>query len=109
MKAITQMKHIKSRICNIYEDGNNFCLSMKENSMESTSERNSEHSWAIFGKRIPKSEMQYITQVIIIYIVIITCIINLSISNGDSNLWTALLSSCLGYILPNPTMKNKPA
>ncbi len=77
--------------------------------MESTPEgsSSSERSWDMFGQRIPKTEVQYLTQVIIIYIVIITCIINLSISNGDSNLWTALLSSCLGYMLPNPSLKKK--
>ena len=25
--------------------------------------------------------------------------------SGDSTLWTALLSSSLGYLLPNPSMK----
>ena len=73
----------------------------------STPEIISEKSLKIFGKSIPKTEIQYISQVIIIYIVIITCIINLSLGNGDSNLWTALLSSCLGYMLPNPSMKHK--
>ena len=61
--------------------------------------------WNIFGKRLPKSEIVYFSQVIIIYLVIITCIVNLSVNNGDSNLWTALLSSCLGYILPAPKIK----
>ena len=65
----------------------------------------SEASWYIFGKRVPKVEAVFFTQIIILYIVIITCIVNLSIKNGDSNLWTALLSSSLGYILPNPTIK----
>ena len=27
------------------------------------------------------------------------------IGHGDSTLWTALLSSSLGYLLPNPSMK----
>ena len=43
----------------------------------------------------------------IIYIVVVTCIVNLSIDNGNSNLWTALLSSCLGYMLPNPRLKKQ--
>jgi hypothetical protein len=62
-------------------------------------------TWYMFGKKFPKSEIAYFSQVIIIYLVIITCIVNLSIKNGDSNLWTALLSSCLGYILPAPKIK----
>ena len=76
--------------------------------MDTTTPKNvSEHSWKVLGKSVPKTEIKFITQVIIIYIVIITCIINLSLANGDSNLWTALLSSCLGYMLPNPSIKNK--
>ena len=61
--------------------------------------------WKIFGRRMPKSEAVFFSQTIIIYIVILTCIINLSCDNGNSNLWTALLSSSLGYILPNPSLK----
>jgi uncharacterized membrane protein AbrB (regulator of aidB expression) len=53
-----------------------------------------------------KSHWVFGCQIVLIYIVIITCIINLSIGNGESNLWTALLSSCLGYILPAPSIKN---
>ena len=53
----------------------------------------------------PKEEIVYLCQVILLYIVIITCIVNLSIDNGNSNLWTALLSSSLGYMLPNPSLK----
>lgn len=65
----------------------------------------SSHHWECFGKKIPKTEIVYLSQVFIIYLVIITCILNLSLKNGDSNLWTALLSSCLGYILPSPKIK----
>ena len=56
---------------------------------------------------LPKTDLQYILQVIVVYIVIITCIANLSLTDGDSNLWTALLSSCLGYMLPNPSIKKR--
>ena len=61
--------------------------------------------WRIFGKRLPKSEAVFFSQTILIYIVVLICIINLSLGNGNSNLWTALLSSSLGYILPNPSLK----
>ena len=70
-------------------------------------DRDSNRSWNMFGKSMPKEEVVYCTQVVMIYVVIITCIFNLSLHNGDSNLWTALLSSCLGYLLPNPHMKTK--
>jgi len=59
------------------------------------------------GKETSKGHCVFACQMVIVYIVIITCIINLSIDNGESNLWTALLSSCLGYILPAPSIKIK--
>lgn len=62
--------------------------------------------WAIFGKNIPKSEIVFFTQTIILYVVIITSIYNLSTEKA-SDLWVALLSSSLGYILPAPTLKKK--
>ena len=50
----------------------------------------------------------YISQIIILYIVIITCIINLSYNNnnGKSELWVSLLSYSLGCLLPSPKIKN---
>ena len=63
--------------------------------------------WKIFGKTIPKNEVIFICQVVILYIVIITCIVNLSLGNGDSNLWTALLSSSMGIMLPAPTLSRR--
>jgi hypothetical protein len=46
--------------------------------------------------------MLFFVQVAVILIVVITSIVNLTLERGNTNLWTALLSSCLGYILPNP-------
>lgn len=60
-----------------------------------------------FGHRLPKSEIVFFVQVILIYIVVITSIVNLTINQGEGKLWTALLSSCLGYILPNPSLKRR--
>lgn len=62
-------------------------------------------SWKVCGYGMNKSQVVYFSQIIIIYIIIITCILNLSLNNGDSNLWTALLSCCIGYILPSPKIK----
>ena len=39
--------------------------------------------------------------------VIVVSIYNLTVESENSTLWTALLSSCLGYQLPNPTIKKK--
>lgn len=68
-------------------------------------ENTSVQSWIIFGKHIPKHEIVFFSQIIILYIVIITAVVNLSIQNGDPTLWSTLLGSSLGYILPQPNIK----
>ena len=65
-------------------------------------------SWYILGRKVAKSETVFFSQIIIVYIVVIICIVNLSLDRGNSNLWTALLSSSLGYLLPNPKIKSQP-
>ena len=60
--------------------------------------------WRVFGRRAPRSEIVFGCQMVIILIVVCTSIYNLTVAQGESNLWTALLSSCLGYILPSPTL-----
>ena len=71
---------------------------------------NSHHSWTIplTGKKLPKSELMFFVQVLLIYIVVITSIVNLTINGQDGKLWTALLSSSLGYLLPNPSLRKRP-
>ena len=61
--------------------------------------------WHIFGRECPKEEIVFLCQVIILYTVIVVSIYNLTVAHDDSTLWTALLSSSLGYILPNPSLK----
>jgi len=63
--------------------------------------------WNLFHWKFPKSEVVFFTQVILIYVVVITSIVNLTIGNSDSKLWTALLTGHIGYLLPNPTLKRK--
>lgn len=63
--------------------------------------------WYFLGSSIPKNQIIFFVQVIVLYVVILTSIVNLSLAHGDSNLWTALLSSSLGYLLPNPTLKRE--
>ena len=72
---------------------------------ESDGEQSSRSNWNVFGNKIPKEEIVFFTQVILIYIVCVTCLINLSIGNGNSNLWTSLLSGSLGYLLPAPKLR----
>ena len=64
-------------------------------------------SWVACGKKAPRSEVVFLCQVLILYTVIMVSIYNLTVNSENSTLWTALLSSCLGYLLPNPTIKSK--
>jgi hypothetical protein len=51
-------------------------------------------------------EVVYLSQIVILLIVMLTSLYNLTTKSGDDSLWTALLTSCLGYILPNPKLKS---
>lgn len=51
------------------------------------------------------SAIGYTLQMLMIFTVIVTCLVNLSLSSEHSTLWVAFLSSCLGYILPQPKLK----
>ena len=54
--------------------------------------------WHLFGTECPKEEIVFFCQVL--YTVIVVSIYNLTVGHDDSTLWTALLSSSLGYLLP---------
>ena len=63
--------------------------------------------WWWFGQKLPQSEVVFFTQVLIIYTVIILSLVNLTLNHPEKQLWTALLGSCLGYLLPQPTFTPK--
>ena len=67
--------------------------------------RSNGERWHLLGTRVPQTEIVYFCQIIIVYVIIITSIINLSLQNGSSELWISLLSSCIGYVLPSPKLK----
>lgn len=73
------------------------------------------HSWDeettynVLGKRFDKSVVVFFCQFTIISTVILVSIVNLSLPKSDPEsrpMWIALLSSCLGYLLPNPSIKH---
>lgn len=65
----------------------------------------SSSKWHMFGNTLPRSEIIFFVQVILVYIVVIVSIVNLTIGCAEDKLWIALLSSSIGYILPSPTLK----
>lgn len=67
--------------------------------------RDTGRHWPFFGTRVPKTEIVFFCQVIIIYTIIVWSFYNLTTKDENTTLWTTLLSSCLGYLLPSPTLK----
>ena len=67
--------------------------------------KSGQSNWRLFGQRVPKTECVFAVQILMLYIIIITCLMNLTMGHADSNLWTVLLSSSLGLMLPSPSLK----
>ena len=62
--------------------------------------------WVIMGKQFPRSEVKFFAQILIIYLVIVTCLVNLSLGKSNLNsLWISMLSTAVGVILPTPSMQ----
>ena len=78
--------------------------SNSESGSDSTSIDNTKN-YNCCGNRVPKNQFTYISQIIVIYAIIATSIVHLSIQSQDRELWLILLSSSLGYILPSPGLK----
>ncbi len=68
------------------------------------SSHSSVSNWRLLGSKLPKTEVVFFTQVVLIYIVVGVSLVNISLGRPE-DLWVLLLSSCLGYLLPSPTLK----
>ena len=62
-------------------------------------------SWKIFGYDVPRSEVVFICQMLIISGVIISCIVNLSMNNGNSEMWVSFFGYAFGAMLPPPKLR----
>ena len=69
--------------------------------------------WDMLGSKVPKTEVVYFSQIFILLIIILACILNLSVPSLRSaenaapiELWIILLSTCIGCILPTPKLKS---
>jgi len=62
--------------------------------------------WQVLGRKIPKAEIVYFCQIVIVYVIVITSIVNLSLDNKNSELWISLLCSAIGYVLPSPSLSH---
>ena len=80
------------------------CVAESEVDITAADDEVDADGWHIFGRECPKEEIVFLCQVIILYTVIVVSIYNLTVAHDDSTLWTALLSSSLGNLLPNPSL-----
>lgn len=63
-------------------------------------------SWRFCNFTLPRSEVVFFCQISIIFFMIVFACINLGMSQKceDTTIWVAVLSSAVGYILPNPKL-----
>ena len=61
--------------------------------------------WVLWGRSIPKGEIVFLSQYLVIFIIVLSSIINISLGNS-SDTFLVLLSLSLGAILPNPKLKS---
>ena len=64
-------------------------------------------SWKLFGHQLPSREVVFFVQVLVVLVVLVTCVVNLSLLQGDQALWKYLLCSIVGYILPSPSLERQ--
>ena len=62
-------------------------------------------SASITSMRTRPDVILFSIQVFVIVLVVIASLINLTYYKENINLWTMILTSCLGYIMPNPRFK----
>jgi hypothetical protein len=55
----------------------------------------------------PASAITYAVQLITVLCIVVTALVNLSLEDTHKDVWLVLLSSSLGFIFPNPTLKKK--
>lgn len=68
--------------------------------------QNSEGEWNVIDKNATKTKL-FVTsfQMFVILLVIITCIVNISLRNGNSEMWVSFLGLAFGAVLPGPKAK----
>ena len=70
-------------------------------------ETNSEKkSWKFCNNvTLPRSEVTFVAQMVVILILLLFCILKLSFTNlscEETSVWFSILSGLVGYVLPNP-------
>ncbi len=60
---------------------------------------------SLVGRTEPQNRLAFVSQTVILLIVIIASIVNISLGVGDEKIWIALLSTSRGGVLPTPSVK----
>ena len=63
--------------------------------------------WTLFGRKTQRSKVEFLSQVIILYLIILCCLTNITLESKNFNLWSTLLASSIGYLLPSPRLKTR--
>ncbi len=68
--------------------------------------QNSKGQWKVVEKNASKTKT-YVTlfQMFVILLVILTCIVNISLENGNSEMWVSFMGLAFGAVLPGPKAK----
>jgi hypothetical protein len=63
-------------------------------------------SWKFFNYTVSRSLAVFVTQVLVAFFMIVFSCVNIYLSKRceDSTIWIAILSSAVGYFLPNPKL-----
>lgn len=56
-------------------------------------------------EKFVKNRLTFFAQIIVVYAIIATSLVHISLQSPDKELWLILLSSSIGYILPSPGLK----
>ena len=61
-------------------------------------------SWIFCGERLPRSEIVFFVQTILVFILVLVSIGCLAFAKTceETTVWIAILSSSVGYMLPSP-------
>lgn len=62
-------------------------------------------AWVLGSQRVPREEIVFFSQIIIIAIVVFTGLVNLTIGSDANSFWAGMVSGGVSALLPRPKMK----
>ena len=62
--------------------------------------------WKLCWSSAPKEQIIHTVQVVVAYVVIGVSLVNLCVTTHNAPIWATLLSGCIGYLFPAPSLDN---